>query len=1029
MLQAHCLLSRLLFQCRYSGTSVEALVVEVNTVPPPPPVAAPGPLRVELRLANGQCVTKGCAEGDEAYTSYYSDADYPVTKVLREPVYVEVHILERTDPNIVLMLGRCWATSTPSPLSLPQWDLLVDGCPYQDDRYLTTLVPVAGSSGLQFPTHYKRFVVKMFTFVDPASLAPLQETIFIHCSTAVCHPSSGSCEQSCTRKRRDTHVKTISSGQTVVSSGQVNLVNKLTSGFKSQFNSNLVNGFLSRSKSQFNSNLVNGFLSRFKSQFKSKLVNGFLSRFKSQFKSKLVNRFLRRFNSKLVNGFLSRFKSRFKSKLVSSFLSRFNSKLVNGFLSRFKSQFNSKLVNSFLSRFNSKLVNGFLRQFNSKLVNSFLSQFNSKLVNSFLSQFNSKLVNSFLSSFSLSSQWHRQIPLTNEDSGYVVYENRMTSSYEVGIGPLGSITRDSHFELLFQCRYSGTSVEALVVEVNTVPPPPPVAAPGPLRVELRLANGQCVTKGCAEGDEAYTSYYSDADYPVTKVLREPVYVEVHILERTDPNIVLMLGRCWATSTPSPLSLPQWDLLVDGCPYQDDRYLTTLVPVAGSSGLQFPTHYKRFVVKMFTFVDPASLAPLQETIFIHCSTAVCHPSSGSCEQSCTRKRRDTHVKTISSGQTVVSSGQVNLVKAVRSLYDRSRSLVRIAGSKSDFFPVHVGLRQGCPLSPVLFIIFMDRISRRSQRPEGVRFGDNTISSLLFADDVVVLAPSDQDLQHALGRFAAECEAAGMRISTSKSEAMVLSRKKVACLLQVGGEFLPQVEEFKYLGVLFTSEGRMEREIDRRIGAASAVMRSMYRSVVVKKELSRKAKLSIYRSIYVPTLTYGHELWVMTERTRSRIQAAEMSFLRRVAGRSLRDRVRSSVTREELRVEPLLLHIERGQLRWLGHLFRMPPGRLPGKAFRARPTGRRPRGRPRTRWRDYVSRLAWERLGVPPEELEEVSREREVWASLLRLLPRDPALDKRKMAWYGTLRSLEDKNVPVKHCHNVRLWSTDLSLVSF
>ncbi len=104
---------------------------------------------------------------------------------------------------------------------------------------------------------------------------------------------------------------------------------------------------------------------------------------------------------------------------------------------------------------------------------------------------------------------------------------------------------------------------------------------------------------------------------------------------------------------------------------------------------------------------------------------------------------------------------------------------------------------------------------------------------------------------------------------------------------------------------------------------------------------------YRSIYVPTLTYGHELWVVTERTRSRIQAAEMSFLRRVAGRSLRDRVRSSVTREELRVEPLLLHIERGQLRWLGHLFRMPPGRLPGKVFWARPTGRRPRGRPRTR----------------------------------------------------------------------------------
>uniref|UniRef100_A0A8C1HMV1 Zona pellucida sperm-binding protein 4 n=1 Tax=Cyprinus carpio carpio TaxID=630221 RepID=A0A8C1HMV1_CYPCA len=246
-----------------------------------------------------------------------------------------------------------------------------------------------------------------------------------------------------------------------------------------------------------------------------------------------------------------------------------------------------------------------------------------------------------------------------EDSGYVVYENRMTSSYEVGIGPYGSITRDSHFEFLFQCRYSGTSVEALVVEVNSIPPPPPVAAPGPLRVELRLANGQCVTKGCAEGDEAYTSYYSDTDYPVTKVLREPLYVEVRIIERTDPNIALMLGHCWATSTPSPLGLPQWDLLINGCPYQDDRYRTTLVPVTGSSGLQFPTHYKRFVVKMFTFVDPASLAALQETIFIHCSTEVCHPSSGSCEQSCARKRRDTTIKAVSE-QTVVSSGEVTLV---------------------------------------------------------------------------------------------------------------------------------------------------------------------------------------------------------------------------------------------------------------------------------------------------------------------------------------------------------------------------------
>lgn len=62
-----------------------------------------------------------------AYSSYYMEADYPVTKVLRDPVYVEVRIQDRTDPNLVLNLGRCWTTTTPNPHSLPQWDLVIDG--------------------------------------------------------------------------------------------------------------------------------------------------------------------------------------------------------------------------------------------------------------------------------------------------------------------------------------------------------------------------------------------------------------------------------------------------------------------------------------------------------------------------------------------------------------------------------------------------------------------------------------------------------------------------------------------------------------------------------------------------------------------------------------------------------------------------------------------------------------------------------------------------------------------------------------
>ncbi|XP_060753788.1 zona pellucida sperm-binding protein 4-like [Neoarius graeffei] len=223
--------------------------------------------------------------------------------------------------------------------------------------------------------------------------------------------------------------------------------------------------------------------------------------------------------------------------------------------------------------------------------------------------------------------------------GYVVYENQMLSSYEVEVGDRGSVTRDTHFELAFQCKYSGVGFGALSIGTSSNLDPLPVVASGPFQVELRLGKGSCVTKGCAEEQVAYTSYYSAMDYPVTKVLREPVYVEVHIAGRTDPNIVLVLGSCWATASPNPYSLPQWDLLVNGCPYKDDRYLTKLIPVTGASGLAYPTHFRRFVLKMFTFVDQTSVTPVREMLYIHCSTSVCVPTAqDSCEPMCTRRSR-------------------------------------------------------------------------------------------------------------------------------------------------------------------------------------------------------------------------------------------------------------------------------------------------------------------------------------------------------------------------------------------------------
>ena len=77
----------------------------------------------------------------------------------------------------------------------------------------------------------------------------------------------------------------------------------------------------------------------------------------------------------------------------------------------------------------------------------------------------------------------------------------------------------------------------------------------------------------------------------------------------------------------------------------------------------------------------------------------------------------------------------------------------------------------------------------------------------------------------------------------------------------------MEKFKYLRVTCLSDGRQDNELDTSIGKASAVMCQLYQSVVLKQELCTKAKLSVFRSVFVPILIYGHEYWVMTKRVRS------------------------------------------------------------------------------------------------------------------------------------------------------------------
>ena len=165
--------------------------------------------------------------------------------------------------------------------------------------------------------------------------------------------------------------------------------------------------------------------------------------------------------------------------------------------------------------------------------------------------------------------------------------------------------------------------------------------------------------------------------------------------------------------------------------------------------------------------------------------------------------------------------------------------------------------------------MNWIDKCSQADECATIGNCKISRLLFADDLVLLSSTESGLQRVLNSFADACNTAGMIISTAKTEVLHLSRNPDQCVLQVYEATLKKEEKFKYLGVAFTNDGAQDEELDTRIGKASAVMRALHYSFIMKRELSKKEKLSIFKTVFVTILTYGHESWVMTETVQSQV----------------------------------------------------------------------------------------------------------------------------------------------------------------
>jgi hypothetical protein len=317
----------------------------------------------------------------------------------------------------------------------------------------------------------------------------------------------------------------------------------------------------------------------------------------------------------------------------------------------------------------------------------------------------------------------------------------------------------------------------------------------------------------------------------------------------------------------------------------------------------------------------------------------------------------------------------LLKAIKSTYTDSKCRVKTTSGEGKWFDVTTGVKQGSVLSPILFIIYMDSCGRSVRnRVEDEMFG--------YADDLVLFAQNQERLQSFLEVWEEELEERGMRINRGKTEVMLIGGGGDVLEVSLSGERLRQTDQFKYLGVHYGEENDTMLELNKRIGKFNGTTAMLF-PLLKERAISRRVKMVMYTSILRPILMYGHEAWALNTRAKSKLEACEMRVLRLIRGVTRRDRKRNEEVRADLGVSGVVEIVERGQLRWYGHVKRMEEQRVPRRYLEWIPEGRRSVGRPKVRWSDNVN-AAMVRRGSSVHDVEasEMWMDRRRWKGFVQ-----------------------------------------------
>lgn len=319
--------------------------------------------------------------------------------------------------------------------------------------------------------------------------------------------------------------------------------------------------------------------------------------------------------------------------------------------------------------------------------------------------------------------------------------------------------------------------------------------------------------------------------------------------------------------------------------------------------------------------------------------------------------------------------------IKNMYWDMQCNVLFQGCAQEKFKVLTGVKQGCLLSPFLFLLCIDWIMVQSthNKKTGIQWSlTEHLEDLDFADDIALLSHSHQQMQDKSELLEKTAAGLGLKINGPKTKVMRINTKNTDPIT-IGDQTLEDVDKFTYLGSVIAVDGGTEDDVKTRIGKARTAF-NILNKIWKSKNISLKTKLQIFNSNVKTVLLYGSETWRTTTNITNKLQTFINHCLRRILGVFWPNTISNINLWECTKQETVDIQLLRRKWSWIGHTLRRNTTAITKQALTWNPQGKRGRGRPKNTWRRSTEQ-EFKKKGLTWKQLERMAQDRRGWKQFI------------------------------------------------